>query len=94
MEKREYDLIILYMMGDYSPPFPDIYAETIKFEAEEIYDNWQVILDRKKTLDNALEVNKIPEPFENCYDWECKYCRYNLVCRTLTTSTRTDMEEK
>ena len=68
MEKTEYDLIILYMMGDYSPPFPQIYAETIQFTHTEIADNWQKILAHKLVLDNALEVGVPPEPFKNCYD--------------------------
>jgi len=40
MGTREYDLIILYMMGNYSPPFPEVYAETVQFEQKEIEENW------------------------------------------------------
>ena len=83
MEKVEYDLIILYLMGAYSPPFPQIYAETIQFEKEELETNWQMILEHKAVLDGALASGVPPEPFKNCYDWECKWCRYQLVCQTL-----------
>ena len=87
METNEYDLIVLYMMGSYSPPFPQLYCDTFYFDKAEIESNWQgKILEHKFVLDKALEVGKPPIPFQNCYDWECKYCRYNLVCNTLATA--------
>ena len=78
----EYDLIILYMMGNYSPPFPQLYAETITFEPEEIEENWLKLLARKKVMDNALLRNIPPTSYAHCYEWECKYCRYKLVCES------------
>lgn len=83
MEETEYDLIILYMMGNYSPPFPDIYAETVQFDKDELVENWDKILRHKKILDDAILNGTPPVPFVNCYDWECKYCRYKLVCQSL-----------
>jgi len=94
MEKTEYDLIILYMMGDYSPPFPDIYAETVRFENGELEENWLKILRNKLTLDQALVVGVPPEPFKNCYDWECRFCRYKLVCETLARAHSTAMTDE
>lgn len=94
MERAEYDLIILYMMGNYGPPFPQIYAETIQFEVGELYANWQKILEQKAVLDEALASGTPPEPFKNCYDWECKYCRYQLVCQTLARAAGTAMSEE
>ena len=94
MGKNEYDLIVLYMMGDYAPPFPLIYAETIYYEDKEIQDNWEYILKNKATLDKSLETGIMPEPFHNCYDWECKYCRYNLVCETMARAAGTSMTEE
>ncbi|MCK4414928.1 MAG: hypothetical protein KAY32_15445 [Candidatus Eisenbacteria sp.] len=91
----EYDLIILYMMGNYSPPFPDIYAETELFELPEITDNWNnKILPNKAVLDEALATGVPPEPFKNCYDWECKYCRYKLVCQTIARASGISMSEE
>lgn len=78
-----YELIVLYMMGNYSPPFPQLYCDKFTFTQEELNENWAKLLSRKEVLDNALAGNKIPTPYENCYDWECKYCRYKLVCETL-----------
>lgn len=91
MDTVEYDLIILYMMGNYSPPFPDIYAETEQFSQDEIQDNWIKILQNKTVLDTALLTGVPPEPFKNCYEWECKYCRYQLVCQTLTRDLNVKM---
>jgi len=80
---NQYDLIVLYMMGNYSPPFPQIYADTFYFTNEEIEDNWLIIQYNKGVLDYALAKNKPPTPFQHCYDWECKNCRYKLVCEVL-----------
>lgn len=85
LDKTQYDLIILYMLGNYSPPFPQIYAETITFTQEEIQDNWDRIMTNKMILDDALLTNIPPEPFKYCYDWECKFCRYKLTCDALVT---------
>ena len=93
MEKAEYDLIILYMMGNYSPPFPQLYAETIQFEKNELEENWHKIMGNKLVLDQAIKVGVPPEPFKNCYDWECKYCRYKLVCQTLARTTPMSEEQ-
>lgn len=93
-DQHEYDLIILYMMGSYSPPFPDIYAETVQFEKDELKENWRKILEHKAVLDNALTTGVPPEPFKHCYDWESKYCRYKLVCQTIAQATGQEMTEE
>lgn len=83
LDTTEYELIVLYMMGNYSPPFPQIYADTFIFEQEEIDENWNKLMERKAVMDKAIETNVPPEPFQNCYDWECQYCRYKLMCETI-----------
>jgi len=80
---NQYDLVVLYLMGNYAPPFPQLYADTFYFTDEEIEENWQTIKANKKVLDDALADNKPPTPFAHCYDWECKNCRYKLLCETL-----------
>ena len=84
---QQYDLIILYMMGNYAPPFPVVYAETIEFEDEEIEDNWQRLVERKAVLDNSLATGTMPLPYQYCYDWECRFCRYKLICETITRAS-------
>jgi len=86
MGNSEYDLIVLYMMGNYAPPMPQIYCDTFYFSEDDIHTNWIKIIRNKIVLDTALEEGKPPVPFQNCYDFECKYCRYNLVCNTIATA--------
>lgn len=81
MSTNEYDLIVLYMV-----PFPQLYCDTFYFEQAELDSNWTTIIHNKIVLDTAIEENKPPTPFAHCYDWECKYCRYRLVCNTLATA--------
>lgn len=88
METKEYDLIVLYMMGNYAPPFPQLYCDTFYFDEIELEANWQKILANKEVLDDAIEAGIIPFPFKNCFDWECKYCRYKLVCDTITVAAK------
>jgi len=90
----QYDLVVLYMMGDFSPPFPVIYCDTFTFEEEEIDANWEKITYNKGVLDAALADNIPPTPFANCYDWECKYCRYKLVCETIVNAQRLKEDQK
>lgn len=86
MDSREYDLIVLYLMGDYSPPFPQLYCDTFHFEEAEIHDNWVRIRTNKQVLDWGAIEGKPPAPFQHCYEWECKHCRYRLVCNTIATA--------
>ncbi len=79
----EYNLAVLYMMGDYAPPFPQIYTDTFYFSQEEIDDNWSAIRLNKAILDSALADGTPPTPFSHCYEWECRFCRYKLMCETL-----------
>jgi len=83
METNEYDLIVLYMMGSYSPPFPQLYCDTFYFSEDDIHTIWIKIMDNKGVLDKALKEGRPPVPFQNCYDWECKYCRYKLQCQAI-----------
>lgn len=82
-DKTQYDLVVLYMMGNYAPPFPEIYADTFIFEPYEIEENWAEIMQRKAVLDRAIESNEPPTPFRHCYDWECGYCRYKMTCEAM-----------
>jgi len=90
METSEYDLIVLYLMGSYSPPFPQLYCDTFYFDEGEIEDNWQKLLARKEVLDVALDTGVPPVPFAHCYDWECKFCRFSLICNTLANAMGVD----
>lgn len=89
---NRYDLIVLYMMGGYRPPFPEILCDTFIFSDEEIEANWQRIQQRKKVLDASLQTSKPPTPFAWNYDWECKYCSYKMVCESVSSVRREEEE--
>lgn len=77
MGAKEYDLIVLYIVPC------QLYCDTFYFTEAELQENWEKILRNQKVLDDALKSGKPPTPFQHCYDWECKHCRYQLVCNTI-----------
>lgn len=81
--KEQYELIVLYLMGNYAPPFPDIMCDTFYFDTEEIHENWFTLMERKAVIDAAVEVNVPPTPFEHCADWECDKCRHTITCQAI-----------
>lgn len=86
METQEYDLIVLYMMGNYAPPFPQLYCDTFYFNKMELEGNWEKVMMNKEVLDAAVKSGVPPIPFANCFDWECRHCRYILVCNAIAAS--------
>jgi hypothetical protein len=85
---NEYELVVLHMMGNWKPPFPKIRAETLRFDQEELLHNWYRTIGRRNMLLSSLEANHVPEPGKWCKDWECKYCRYKVVCDALKLEER------
>ena len=75
-----YQLSTLLLMGNYAPPFPKIYSETLVFEQDELENNWQHIIGRKEVYDLAILNNTPPTPHQYCKEWECKNCRYKTMC--------------
>ena len=55
-------------------------------DEEEIEENWKNIIKRKTILDDSLKTGNPPTPFQYCFDWECKNCRFKLICETLVSS--------
>ncbi len=84
---NQYDLVVLYMMGNYAPPFPQLYCDTFTFTDDELIENWDMIMKNKAVLDEALVSKQAPTPFRHCYEWECKYCRGKLLCEALTMAS-------
>lgn len=82
---RVYQLSTLFMMGNYAPPFPSLYSETLKFTETELEENWKRLMLRKDVYVEALETQKAPRPYGYCKEWECKNCRHNLVCSALVS---------
>lgn len=78
LNKLEYDLVVLFLMGNYAPPFPDIDCWHIGTTVEEVEDNWQEILTKRNILEEALKIGIPPEP--DCEDWEWSYCENIGMC--------------
>ena len=81
---KEYHLAVLYMMGNWKPPMPELRVYKLTFETEELEDNWAWITERKEVYSHALEINRPPTPFRYCEDWECKFCRLKMQCSALS----------
>jgi hypothetical protein len=91
---NRYDLVVLYLMGNYAPPFPQIYADTLYFEDYELEENWREVIANRDVLLNAKKTGVPPTPFQHCYQWECKDCRYKMVCEVLSReSAEKDIRE-
>jgi len=59
----------------------DITVFKLKFDDDELRENWNWIVARKTILEQCLK-NKNPPPIEmsKVYDWECKICRWRDIC--------------
>ena len=76
-----YELLILHMMGNYSPPFPLLKGWRVEFTPEELKEFWATMLVRKAILNDCLERrHSPPEPKLWCKEWECESCRYSIRC--------------
>jgi len=79
-----YDLLILHMMGSYSPPFPLLKGWRVEFTTEELQEFWATTLVRKAILTDCLERrHSPPEPKLWCKEWECESCRFEIRCMAL-----------
>jgi len=88
---NEYRLVVLYMMGNWKPPFPSIKGYHFTFTDEELIDNWARLIQRRDELCGALanEESKIPPtPRKWCKDWECKNCRYSVLCDAVQVAAK------
>ena len=46
----------------------------------EVEENWAWLLERKETYMDFIATGKPPTPFQYNESWECKFCRYKLIC--------------
>jgi len=77
-EQLTYNLSVLLIIPS------KIRSETLTFTPEEIADNWDRILERKMVYDIAIRDNTPPAPGSYCYEWECKSCRYKILCESVS----------
>jgi len=79
-EVTEYELVVLFLMGNWKPPFPDIVSYRISAEQDEIDRNWSWLQQRKIIYLNAIKLKVTPPAKVFAEDWECRECRYSIRC--------------
>ena len=80
LEVTEYELVVLFICGNYKPPFPEIASYRISAEPSEVEVNWRWLQMRKEIYLACISDKLVPTPGMFCESWECKECRYNICC--------------
>jgi len=80
MEVIGFELAVLFITGDYKPPFPQGKGYRASADAGEVEANWEWLLERKVIYMNCIEQKLIPFPRMFAEEWECKHCRYAVRC--------------
>jgi len=75
-----YNLTVLFLMGNWKPPFPELRSYRVEASIDEINENWNWIQARKIILDECRKNKVVPTPQRFCEAWECKECRYWIRC--------------
>lgn len=78
--KDETTLAALCLMGSYSPPFPELGAWHGEASEQELANTWQWLCWRRDVLLDHLERKIMPKQFTYCWEWECAYCAYKILC--------------
>ncbi len=47
---------------------------------QEVDDNWTWLVERKELYMDFIGKGEVPTPFTYNESWECKFCRYKLIC--------------
>ena len=87
---KQYDLAVLYIIP------PELKVDTIFFNEDdpnELQDNWNVLMERRDVLQSALDSGKMPTPYEHCNSFECKNCRFSMVCNAIAEKEGLDNPE-
>jgi hypothetical protein len=92
VDTKEMTLMILHLMGNYKPPFPQLKTWRVRAEEDEILQNWQSLQERRQTYLKFIEEDKVPTPFEYNMDWECEHCRYKIACDAITAQRKLEEE--
>jgi len=72
------DLMVFYIMGDYKDKSVDIKVWTLSFEPFELEVHWDMILDRKRMIEECIKNRQMPK--EVGKNWECKRCGFKHIC--------------
>jgi len=75
----EGDLMVFFLMGDYSRPIkPELKVYTLSFEEEELEEHWKYIVKKKETIDYLASIKIAPDLMGESY--ECINCGYRCFC--------------
>lgn len=83
--------LLSYMMcqGDTQAVYSVIYLQPALFKTweveatqQEVDDNWDWMKERHATYMDFIGDGEVPTPFTYNESWECKNCRYKLICDT------------
>jgi len=92
LNKLEYDLVVMFVCGNYAPPFPSMDCWHITATQEEVDANWNEVLEKSIKLQEALKAQTPPEP--DCMDWECSYCENIDYCQDFPLAQRVLSKKK
>lgn len=90
----EFNLVVLHLLGNYSPPFPELKVYRLTATQEEIDENWQHLIFRKEVYQEFIEKREIPTPFRYNKEWECEHCQYILVCESVDYKLKQEKEAR
>jgi hypothetical protein len=79
-ERNTYDLSVLCLMGYYNPPFPILQSYHFEFDDMELVDNWAWLQSRYTIYTEALASGEKLPPYIYADKFECKNCRYSMIC--------------
>ncbi len=58
----------------------ELLAWDIQFTQQELQENWDWLLDRKKVYEEFHARGEPPTAFKYNMDWECKTCPFRILC--------------
>lgn len=92
LNKLEYDLVVMFVCGNYAPPFPDLDCWHIVATQEEVDDNWEYVKAKASILASCLDSDVPPEP-DNA-PWEADYCECVDLCTDSYCYKKRELKEK
>ena len=73
-------LIVLFICGNYAPPFPSLKSWHIWFTKKEVNENWEKELEKKAILEECQKSGGFPTKHFMAFSAECKFCECKEIC--------------
>jgi len=80
---RKGRLYVVHMIGDRRNRSPQIKGYDLLFKKDELRKNWQQLIKRRDTLQQALDTDTPPEGPRGGMEWACKNCSGRNICAEL-----------